>query len=72
MGLFYWGINQGQTEFSVVTGTSDPSKNIEVTVDLTKVYGNATYPTGIRKDEMVRALEMITAEIVKGNWPPHT
>lgn len=66
MAKFYWGLNQGQTEVNVATGASDPTTNMEVTVDSSKI----AYPGGIRKEDMLLFLEYVRNTIVKGNWPP--
>lgn len=54
-------MNRGQHETDVVVATSDPSKNVEISVDLTANMG---------KEEVIRHIEMIKHIIIKGNWPP--
>lgn len=61
MASEFYGVNRGQTEFQVVFQSSTPGKNVEVKVDLT---------AGMTKEEVLRALEIIANNIVKGNWPP--
>jgi hypothetical protein len=61
MAKEYWGINRGQHETDVVVQGTDPSTNLEVSVDLT---------ASMTKEEVVRHLYMIINRIVKGNWPP--
>lgn len=66
MAKYYWGVNRGQTEFSVVVGTSDPSTDFEVSVSTTNVDTDA----GAGRLELIQALEMMKNQIMKGNWPP--
>ena len=70
MARQFWGVNYGEMATKVVTQGSSPTKDIELNVDLTKVYGDATYPTGIRKEDMLIALQLFMDNIVHGNWPP--
>lgn len=66
MSRYYWDVNRGQTEFQVVQGTSATSASVEVSVDLTVVDPI----NGMNKEEVLRALDMIKNNIVKGKWPP--
>lgn len=56
-----YGLDRGQTEFSVSEGSSSPTLDVEVVVDLA---------VGLTKSEVLQALDMIKNHIVKGNWPP--
>lgn len=57
----FYGLDRGQTEFSVNEAAATASKDVEVNVDLA---------AGLEKSEVLLALEMIMAHITKGNWPP--
>lgn len=56
-----YGLDRGQTEFSVSEGSVSPTKDVEVVVDLAK---------NLTKAEVIMALDMIINHITKGNWPP--
>lgn len=56
MASEYYGLNRGQTEFSIVNGTSTNSTDIEVRVDLTKSW---------KKAEVLQKLEEIKNHILK-------
>lgn len=56
-----YGLDRGDTEFDVSEGSSSPTKDVEVVVDLA---------VSLEKEEVIRALEMIKNHIIKGNWPP--
>lgn len=56
-----YGLDRGQTEFSVSEGSVSPTKDVEVVVDLAK---------NLTKAEVLQLLEMIENHIIKGNWPP--
>ena len=66
MARQYWGLNRGQTEFQVVTSSTDPATDFEIsyntsTVDPDKAQGRM---------EFVQALEQMINAVMKGNWPP--
>ena len=61
MASRYYGINRGQTEFSVVEGSSTGTKDVELVVDLSK---------SLTKAEVLEKIEEIKNHILKGNWPP--
>lgn len=56
-----YGLDRGDTEFDVSEGSSSPTKDVEVVVDLA---------VSLEKSEVVRKLEEIKNHIVKGDWPP--
>lgn len=56
-----YGLDRGETEFSVVEGAASPTKGVEVVVDLA---------VGLEKSEVLMLLDMIKNHITKGNWPP--
>jgi hypothetical protein len=56
-----YGLDRGDTEFSVAEGSSTPTKDVEVVVDLA---------VNLEKSEVLQLLDMIKNHIVKGNWPP--
>lgn len=58
MATRLYSINRGDTEFKVTEAAGSPtvSKNIELTVDLA---------VGAKKSEVIQALEMLHAHIMK-------
>ncbi len=56
-----YGLDRGDTEFSVSEDSSSPTKDVEVVVDL---------DVNLEKSEVLQLLDMIKNHIVKGNWPP--
>jgi len=56
-----YGLDRGDTEFDVSEGSSSPTKDVEVVVDLA---------VSLEKSEVLRKLDEIKNHIVKGNWPP--
>lgn len=56
-----YGLDRGDTEFSVAEDSSSPTKDVEVVVDLA---------VGLQKSEVLQLLDMIKNHIVKGSWPP--
>jgi hypothetical protein len=56
-----YGLDRGQTEFSVSEGSSSPTLDVEVVVDLA---------VGLQKSEVLQLLDMIKNHILKGSWPP--
>lgn len=56
-----YGLDRGDTEFDVVEGSSSPTKDVEVVVDL---------EVNLKKSEVLDQLDMIRNHILKGNWPP--
>lgn len=61
MASRYWGINRGQTEFSVVEGAATNSTDAELVLDLTKHF---------TKEDLLLALDYIRNAIIKDIWPP--
>lgn len=57
----FYGLDRGDTEFDVSEGSSTPTKDIEVAVDLA---------VSLEKSEVLQLLDMIKNHIVKGDWPP--
>jgi len=57
----FYGLDRGDTEFDVSEGSSSPTKDVEVAVDLA---------VSLEKSEVLQALDMIRNHIVKGDWPP--
>lgn len=57
----YYGLNRGQTEFSVTEGAATGSTDIEIRVDLSK---------SLIKSEVLVKLDELIDHIIKGNWPP--
>ncbi len=62
MASHYYGINRGQTEFSVVESTSTNSTDIELVIDLTK---NVT-----KSELMVKLEELANYILTKSTYPP--
>ena len=56
-----YGLDRGDTEFDVVEGSSTPTKDVEVVVDLA---------VSLEKSEVLQKIEEIKNHIVKGDWPP--
>jgi len=56
-----YGLDRGDSEFSVSEGSSSPTKDVEVVVDLA---------VSLEKSEVLQLLEMIKNHVIKGNWPP--
>lgn len=56
-----YGLDRGDTEFDVSEGSSSPTKDVEVVVDLA---------VSLEKSEVIQKLEEIKNHIVKGDWPP--
>lgn len=56
-----YGLDRGDTEFDVSEGSSSPTKDVEVVVDLA---------VSLEKSEVLQLIEMIKNHIIKGNWPP--
>lgn len=57
-----YGLDRGdnyQTEVS--EGSSSPTKDVEIVVDLA---------VSLEKSEVLDLIDMIKAHIIKGNWPP--
>ena len=61
MASRYYGINRGQTEFSVAEGSSTNTKDVELVVDLAK---------NLTKAEVIEKIDEIKNHVLKGNWPP--
>lgn len=61
MAIRYYGLDRGETEFSVEEDSSTTSKDVEVAVDLA---------ANLDKSEVLIKLDEIKNHIVKGNWPP--
>lgn len=62
MASQYYGLNRGQTEFSMTSGTSTGSVDVELRYDLTK---------SLTKSEILAILEQIRNQIIKDNYPPN-
>jgi hypothetical protein len=58
----FYSLDRGETEFQITEGAATSGEDIEVRFDLSV--------TGLERDEVLRALEMIRNHIIKGNWPP--
>lgn len=56
-----YGLDRGDSEFSVAEDSSSPTKDVEVVVDLA---------VDLEKSEVLQLLEMIKNHILKGSWPP--
>lgn len=56
-----YGLDRGDTEFDVSEGSSSPTKDVEVVVDLA---------VNLEKSEVLQLLDMIKNHVLKGNWPP--
>ena len=57
----FYGLDRGDTEFSVTEQATTPTKDVEVAVDLA---------VDLEKSEVLQLLDMIKNHIIKGNWPP--
>jgi len=57
----FYGLDRGDTEGDVSEGTSTPTKDVEVAIDLA---------VDLEKSEVLQKLEEIKNHIVKGDWPP--
>lgn len=61
----FYGLDRGETEFSVTEGSSTTATtDVEVRVDL------AGFSGAVAKSEVLQLLDMIKNHILKGNWPP--
>ena len=60
MATAYLGMNRGQHETDVTSGTSDPGTDLKITIDTSK---------NITREEFIRYLQMIINAAIKGNWP---
>lgn len=56
-----YGLDRGETEFDIVEGSSSPTKDVEVVVDLA---------VSLEKSEVLQALDMVKNHIIAGDWPP--
>lgn len=56
-----YGLDRGDNEFDVSEGSSSPTKDVEVVVDLA---------VSLEKSEVIQKLDEIKNHIIKGNWPP--
>lgn len=56
-----YGLDRGDTEFDVSEGSSSPTKDVEVVIDLA---------VGLEKSEVLQKLEEIKNHIIKGDWLP--
>jgi hypothetical protein len=63
MASRFYGLNKGETEFSVAESSSTTSKDFEAVVDLTK---------SLVKSEVLQGLGYIRNTIIKGNLPAAT
>ena len=56
-----YGLDRGDTLTDVSEGSSSPTKDVEVVVDLA---------VNLDKQDVLVALDLIKAHITRGNWPP--
>ncbi len=56
-----YGLDRGEEQSAVTEGSSSPTKDVEVTVDLA---------VSLTKNEVVRLLTRITDHIVTDDFPP--
>lgn len=57
----FYGLNRGDTEFSISEGAASPTKDVEVAIDLA---------VNLEKSEVLQLLNMIRNHILKGDFPP--
>lgn len=58
MADIIYGLDRGDTEFDIVSGSTSPTKDVEVVVD---------DAVNLTKEEVVRALDMIKNHIIKND-----
>jgi hypothetical protein len=56
-----YGLDRGDTEQSVSEGSSSPTKDVEIVIDLA---------VSLEKSEALFLIDMIKNHIIKGDWPP--
>lgn len=56
-----YGLDRGDVEENVSEGSSSPTKDVEIVIDLA---------VSLEKSEVLQLIEMIKNHILKGNWPP--
>jgi len=56
-----YGLDRGDTEFSVSEGSTSPTKDVEIVVDLA---------VSLEKSEVLILIEQMKNHILKGIWPP--
>ena len=61
MANAYYGINQGQSTYQAVVGSSTNSTDVEINVNLANVPA---------KEDLILALERLTDFIVRTNYTP--
>lgn len=57
----YYGLDRGDGFIEVSEGTSSPTKDVEVVVDLA---------VGLEKKDVLHLLKMISDHITVDDWPP--
>lgn len=57
----FYGLDRGDTEFSVADQLTSPTKDVEVVVDLA---------IGMSRNDVLQALDMIKNHILNVPWPP--
>lgn len=68
-----YGLSVGETEFSVTeaVGSAVASDQIELTIELaTTAVNDGGATRSLKKQEVLAAIEMLKAHIIKGNFPP--
>lgn len=61
MAIHYYGVDKGEQQLDVVATAVDPTKDVQVEVDLA---------SGISRSEVLEKLRQIANKILEGNWPP--
>ena len=56
-----YGLDRGDVEENVAEGSSSPTKDVEIVIDLA---------VSLEKSEVLQLIETIKNHILKGNWPP--
>jgi len=56
-----YGLDRGDQEHDVSEGSSSPTKDVEIVVDLA---------VSLEKSEVLQLIDMMKNHIIKGNWPP--
>lgn len=61
MALRYYAIDKGEQEGDAVEAAVDPTKDVQVVVDLA---------SNISRAEVIQKLKVLEHKILEGNWPP--
>lgn len=61
MALRYYGVDKGEQQLDVVEAAVDPTKDVQVVVDLA---------SNISRAEVIQKLTLLQNKIIEGNWPP--